>query len=389
MKYSLFLILGLLLLIPINEAFAENPQITISNSGNAKIVEHFSPKSTVSNIVVDAISNNISNIIAVDKKGIFLDTSVQDSSIKIATLGATSVKLSYHAEIISNDSGLWKISYSSNKNSYLILPTLANIISVNNIPLDIIDDVITMPPGQISVSYTLREVSAQDFLVYVGEIQYTIQILTGSTIENFIHSDKKISFNVDDNMPILLIIPNSIISELLEVTLNSDLINYQNYFQNNDEFWLRIEPTSSGQIQILEKIPMLQISQTNEQKGGGCLIATATYGSELAPQVQQLRELRDNKLLQTESGASFMNTFNDFYYSFSPIIADYERENTIFKEIVKIAITPMISSLSILNYVDMDSESEVLGYGISLIILNLAMYLGVPAVVIVGIRKRF
>ena len=55
---------------------------------------------------------------------------------------------------------------------------------------------------------------------------------------------------------------------------------------------------------------------------------------------------------------------------------------------VKIAITPMISSLSILNYVDMDSEAEVLGYGISLIILNLAMYVGIPASVIVGIKKR-
>ena len=66
--------------------------------------------------------------------------------------------------------------------------------------------------------------------------------------------------------------------------------------------------------------------------GGGCLIATATYGSELAPQVQQLRELRDNQLLQTESGTVFMGTFNDIYYSFSPIIADYERENPYFKE---------------------------------------------------------
>ncbi len=84
-----------------------------------------------------------------------------------------------------------------------------------------------------------------------------------------------------------------------------------------------------------------------------------------------------------------MGMFNDIYYSFSPIIADYERENPYFKEAVKIAITPMISSLSILNYVDMDSEESVLGYGISLIILNLGMYLGVPAVVIVGIRKRF
>ena len=124
-------------------------------------------------------------------------------------------------------------------------------------------------------------------------------------------------------------------------------------------------------------------------KGGGCLIATATFGSELAPQVQQLRELRDNSLLQTKSGKSFINAFNDVYYLFSPIIADYERENPIFKEMVKITITPMISSLSILNYVDMDSESSVLGYGISLIVLNVGMYFVVPAIVIVRIRKRF
>jgi hypothetical protein len=120
---------------------------------------------------------------------------------------------------------------------------------------------------------------------------------------------------------------------------------------------------------------------------GGCLIATATYGSELAPQVQQLRELRDNSLLQTESGTSFMKIFNDVYYSFSPIIADYERENPAFKELVKLTITPMITSLSILNYVDMDSEAEVLGYGISLIVLNGMMYVGLPILAIIKFRK--
>jgi len=82
-----------------------------------------------------------------------------------------------------------------------------------------------------------------------------------------------------------------------------------------------------------------------------------------------------------------MNTFNDFYYSFSTIIADYERENPVFREMVKIVITPMITSLSILNYVDMDSEVEVLGYGISLIILNGMMYVGIPAIIIMRIRK--
>ena len=67
---------------------------------------------------------------------------------------------------------------------------------------------------------------------------------------------------------------------------------------------------------------------------GGCLIATASYGSELAPQVQLLREIRDNTVLQTQSGTSFMNGFNHFYYSFSPTIADYDRECPAFKEVV-------------------------------------------------------
>ena len=123
------------------------------------------------------------------------------------------------------------------------------------------------------------------------------------------------------------------------------------------------------------------------EEGGGCLIATAAYGSELAPQVQQLRELRDNQLLNTESGTAFMGTFNDIYYSFSPIIADYERENPYFKETVKIAITPMISTLSLME--NANSESEVLGLGLSVIMLNLGMYLGIPAIVVIGIRKKF
>jgi len=125
-----------------------------------------------------------------------------------------------------------------------------------------------------------------------------------------------------------------------------------------------------------------------QKKGGGCLIATAAFGSEMAPQVQFLREIRDNTVLQTESGSAFMTGFNQFYYSFSPVIADYERENVAFKETVKIAITPMLTSLAILNYVDIDSEEEMLGYGIGIILLNIGMYFVAPAVVIFKIRNR-
>ena len=124
-----------------------------------------------------------------------------------------------------------------------------------------------------------------------------------------------------------------------------------------------------------------------ESYSGGCLIATAAFGSELAPQVQFLREIRDNTVLQTQSGTSFMAGFNQFYYSFSPAIADYERENPVFKESVKIMLTPLLASMTLLQYADIDSESEMLGYGIGVILLNIGMYFIAPAVLIINIKK--
>ena len=137
----------------------------------------------------------------------------------------------------------------------------------------------------------------------------------------------------------------------------------------------------------LESNPEQQ-TQQQQSNGGGCLIATAAFGSEMAPQVQFLRELRDNTVLQTESGTSFMTGFNQFYYSFSPAVADYERENPVFKEAVKLTLTPLLTSLTLLQYTDIDSESEMLGYGIGVILLNIGLYFVAPAVLIMAVRKR-
>jgi len=123
-----------------------------------------------------------------------------------------------------------------------------------------------------------------------------------------------------------------------------------------------------------------------EEEGGGCLIATAAYGSEMAPQVQLLREIRDNQLMNTESGSAFMSTFNDVYYSFSPYIADMQRESPMFKEAVKLGLTPMLSSLAIMQ--NAESESEVLGLGLSVIALNLGMYIAAPALIGMKVHQQ-
>ncbi|NNL58635.1 MAG: thioredoxin domain-containing protein, partial [Nitrosopumilus sp.] len=133
-----------------------------------------------------------------------------------------------------------------------------------------------------------------------------------------------------------------------------------------------------------------EITQSeSEDEGGGCLIATAAYGTELAPQVQFLREIRDNTVMSTSSGAAFMSGFNQLYYSFSPTIADMERENPMFQETVRAFITPMISTLSIMTLADNGSEVEVLGLGISVIALNLGMYIAAPALIGFKVHKHF
>ena len=145
--------------------------------------------------------------------------------------------------------------------------------------------------------------------------------------------------------------------------------------------------------ETLDSFEMLSASNrgddgnSSDSEGGGCLIATATFGSEMADQVQQLRELRDNVILSKESGIAFMTGFNQIYYSFSPTVADLERENPFFKEFVKLTITPMIATLSILNHVDIDSEEDLLSYGLGVILLNVGIYFAIPAAIIYKIRR--
>jgi hypothetical protein len=79
----------------------------------------------------------------------------------------------------------------------------------------------------------------------------------------------------------------------------------------------------------------------------GCLIATATYGSELSPNVQFLREFRDNTVLTTFAGSSFMTVFNEFYYSFSPNLASIIADNSILRDIMKGVLYPLIGILQV------------------------------------------
>ncbi|ABK78345.1 hypothetical protein CENSYa_1734 [Cenarchaeum symbiosum A] len=147
-----------------------------------------------------------------------------------------------------------------------------------------------------------------------------------------------------------------------------------------------------GECVIVDQGPVMEdepeIIPADDSRGGGCLIATAAYGSELAPQVQQLREVRDGTLMSTASGSAFMSAFNTAYYAFSPAVADLERGSPEVREAVRLLITPMLATLSIMSLAEEGSEQQVLGLGIAVISLNLGMYVAAPAAVGIGLGRR-
>jgi len=231
------------------------------------------------------------------------------------------------------------------------------------------------------------------YMISDGENNFEITIAANFLIESHMFNvdHRTLHFNIETGLEekniAEIIIPRAMINDELTVLLNDQEISSKISESTNSSI-ITVIFDGKGK-HTLDIIPTKYLEIVlNKPDDGGCLIATATFGSELSPQVQFLREIRDGKVMVTQSGSIFMNGFNQFYYSFSPTVADYERENPVFKEAVKITLTPLLTSLTLLQYVDIDTESEILGYGIGVILLNIGMYFVVPAILIMKIKKR-
>jgi len=116
--------------------------------------------------------------------------------------------------------------------------------------------------------------------------------------------------------------------------------------------------------------------------GPKCLIATATYGSELAPEVQLLRNFRDNSIMKTQSGSNFMIGFNTWYYSFSPYVAAYLNTHWVERTVMKGVLYPLIGILYLTSNLFSATvaypEIAVLLSGLLASSLIGAFYLGLP-----------
>ena len=292
--------------------------------------------------------------------------------------------------VIELNNGLWKWEFSSKHNPNFYFDESIDLIFFDGTAINLSLNKGFACSGSCNMDLEFFD---EDETLSVTSFDGGVSIQSDDKISNFVINDNTISFDTNKEKQLLLIdIPREMIGDVsFNVYITEPGIIpddedrlLKQLVQNVETITIVLRSNIAGSVLVTN----LDTNNISTSEGGGCLIATAAYGSEMAPQVQFLREIRDNTVLQTQSGISFMTAFNQFYYSFSPTIADYERENPVFKEAVKVGLTPLLTSLTILNYVDINTEQEMLGYGIGIIMLNIGIYFVAPAVVIIAIKNR-
>jgi hypothetical protein len=93
-----------------------------------------------------------------------------------------------------------------------------------------------------------------------------------------------------------------------------------------------------------------------------CFIATAAFGSSMAPQVELLRQFRNHFLLPYSTGRKFVR----LYYQYSPPFADYIAKHDFLRTVTRTLLWPIVFAAKLIS---------VIGLGGFLLVSNLIIVL--------------
>jgi peptide/nickel transport system substrate-binding protein len=213
-------------------------------------------------------------------------------------------------------------------------------------------------PKESSGSVTVLATSISN---YAGSITLSIQNLpTGVTVSSFTQNPLSIK-------------PNTSNQSQFNINIGTNAPNGTSK--------IMIQGTDNNITQTTTLLLMI-MNSTAELTSSHCLIATATYGSELSSEVQLLRNFRDNSLAKSHLGSSFLIIFNAWYYSFSPNVAQYLNAHAIPRDLMKVFLYPSLQFLRVASqlYTELHAYPElatVISGTVASSLLG-AFYLGIP-----------
>ncbi|ALV61753.1 hypothetical protein ADU37_CDS00540 [Thermococcus sp. 2319x1] len=154
-----FALISILILLPVVGAqfTVSEVELTIYTDGYVKVHYQLIPDEYTSQIGLPLLGKNYEGVEVVDENGNPLNFEVYNESLIIYVENAQVVDVSYYTPDLTYKEGLvWTINVSMEYPFDVILPENAVVVDLSELPLKIASNVITMPPGNQSISYTLE-----------------------------------------------------------------------------------------------------------------------------------------------------------------------------------------------------------------------------------------
>ncbi|WP_087035868.1 helix-turn-helix transcriptional regulator [Thermococcus litoralis] len=177
-----FALISILILLPVVSAqfTVSQVELTIYTDGYVKVHYQLIPDEYTSQISLPLLGKNYEGVEVVDENGNPLNFEVYNESLIIYVENAQVVDVSYYTPDLTYKEGLvWTINVSMEYPFDVILPENAVVVDLSELPLKIASNVITMPPGNQSISYALEfaaEEGGKDF--YFPVLTFLVVLIT-------------------------------------------------------------------------------------------------------------------------------------------------------------------------------------------------------------------
>jgi len=243
--------------------------------------------------------------------------------------------------------------------------------------------VLALSAALVLLLFSLEVSAAQVWIAYSSKRQNQIGVWTAASGKTFLIVTATITvggYNDFDTNPFYF-------------TLQADSTNHQHSIATyalSDHFKSGVIPdgstrTGSLAFEIPQTVTAFALKYDRPFKSynirysqrGRCLIATAAYQSELAPQVETLKRVRDIHVMTTFAGSCFMQIFDRFYYSLSPTVAEFISSNRLLMDATRVVLDPLISILALARG---ETEIGVIASGVAISTMIGLAYFMIPFV---------